>query len=53
MEVVVNIFFQSKGFGRGKAVNATFLHGGIRFQIDGVVPWLMLWESFRSLFTED
>ena len=53
MEMVVNIFFQSEGFGRGKAVNATFLHGGVRFQVNGVVPWLMLGESFGSLFAED
>ena len=52
-EVIVDIFFQGKGFGRGKAVNAAFLHGCVRFQINGMVPWLMLWESFRSLFAED
>ena len=52
-EMVVDIFFQSKGFGRGKTVNATFLHGGVRFQIDGMVPWLMLWELFGSLFAEN
>ena len=40
--VVINVFFQSKGFGRGKAVNATVLHGGVWFQVDGMVPWLML-----------
>ena len=53
LEVVVDIFFQSKCFGRGKMVNATVLHSGIRFEVDGVVPWLMLWELFRSLFAED
>ena len=34
-------------------INATFFHGGIRFQVDGMVPRLMLWEALESLFAED
>ena len=34
-------------------VNATFLHSGIWFQVNGVVPWLVLWETLEGLFTED
>ena len=34
-------------------VNATFLHSGVRFQINGMVPRLVLWEMLGGLFTED
>ena len=51
--MIVNVFFQSKGFGRSEAVNATFLHSGVRFQVDGVVPRLVLWETLGDLFAED
>ena len=44
---------QRKGFDRSEAVNAAFLHGCVRFQVNGMIPWLMLWESLGSLFAED
>ena len=52
-EVVINVFFQSKGFNRSEAVNATFLHSGIRFQVNSMVPRLVLWETLEGLFIKD
>ena len=52
-EMVVNVFFQGEGFSRSKVVNATFFHSRIRFQINGMVPRLMLWKMLGGLFTKD
>jgi hypothetical protein len=46
-------FKARKDYGECETINATFLYGSIRFQVDGMVPWLMLWEALKGLFTED
>ena len=37
-------------FGGGEAVNTAFFHDKVRFEINDVVPRLVLWEAMGSRF---
>ena len=49
----LDIRFKGKVFSRCEVVNTTFLHGGIWFKVDGMVPRLVLWEVVRIFFIKD
>src|SRR5712671_5228596 len=42
LQVVVDVFFEGEILSRGETVDTTFLDVGIWFEVNRMVPWLML-----------
>ena len=42
LQVVVDVFFEGEVLSGSEAVDAASLDSGIRFEINGVIPWLVL-----------
>ena len=40
--MVVDVFFEGEVLSRSEAVDTASLDSGIGFEIDGVIPWLVL-----------
>jgi hypothetical protein len=40
--VVVDVFLEGEILSGSKAIDATSLDSGIRFEINGMIPWLVL-----------
>ena len=53
LQVVVDVFFEGEILSRGETVDTTFLDVGIGFEVNRMVPRLMLRETVRGLFAED
>src|SRR5712671_5911637 len=53
LQVVVDVFFKGEILSRGETVDTAFLDVGIGFEVNRMVPRLMLRETVRGLFAED
>jgi len=53
MKVVNKVFLQGLGFGRGKAIYMVAFKFGVRFQINGMIPRLVLGEALGSVFAKN
>ena len=53
IKVFLDVRFKGKVFSRCEVVNITFLHEGIQFEVDSMVPRLVLWEMLRIFFIKD
>ena len=51
--MVINIIFKGKVLSRGKMVEVSLFHWGIRFKVNGVVLRLMEGKAIGGLFTKD
>ena len=53
LQVVIDVFFEGEILSRGETVDTAFLDVGIGFEVNRMVPRLMLRETVRGLFAED
>jgi len=51
--MIFNVEFKCVHFCGSEAVDTAFLHSSVRFEVNGMVPWLVLGQAFRSLFAKD
>ena len=51
--MIVDVFFEGEVLSGSETVDATFLHGVIGFEINRMIPGLVLRQSVRGLFAED
>ena len=51
--MIFNVEFKCVHFCGSEAVDTAFFHSSVRFEVNGMVPWLVLWQAFRSLFAKN
>ena len=51
--MIVDVFFEGEVLSGSETVDAAFLHGVIGFEINRMIPGLVLRQSVRGLFAED
>src|SRR5882762_5548602 len=53
LQVVIDVFFEGEVLSGSEMVDATFLHSGIRFEINRMIPGSVLRQTVRGFFAED